>query len=343
MKHLNPIIALCTMLWACAYTAMSRTLYDETSSVVAKTHQQWMLQYGRSYTNDAEMEKRFKIFMENLEYIEKFNNAPGNKSYKLDLNQFSDLTNEEFIASHTGLMIDPSKPSSSSKRASPASLDLSDTPTSLDWREQGAVTDVKNQGNCGSCWAFSAVAAVEGIVKIKNGNLISLSEQQLVDCASNEQNQGCGGGFMDNAFSYITENGIASENDYQYRGGAGTCQNNEMITPAARISGYEDVPAGEDQLLLAVSQQPVSVAIAVGQSFHLYKEGIYSGPCGSSLNHGVTLVGYGTSEEDGTKYWLIKNSWGESWGENGYMRLLRESGQSEGHCGIAVKASYPTI
>lgn len=135
-------------MWACDYTAMSRTLYDESPSV-AKTHQQWMLQHGRSYTNDAEMEKRFKIFKENLEYIEKFNNAPGNKSYKLDLNQFSDLTNEEFIASHTGLKIDPAKPSSSSMMVLPAPLNLSDTPTSLDWREQGAVTDVKYQGYCG--------------------------------------------------------------------------------------------------------------------------------------------------------------------------------------------------
>ncbi|KAJ1402151.1 Peptidase C1A, papain C-terminal [Sesbania bispinosa] len=334
MKHI--IGAICLMLWACAYpVAMSRTLYE---SSVAVKHQQWMSQHGRSYTDDAEKEKRFKIFMDNLEYIEKFNNA-GNNSYKLGLNKFSDLTSEEFIASHTGLKIPHSKNNMAS--SSVATLDLTDIPSTIDWRQQGAVTGIKDQGQCGSCWTFSAIAAVEGIVQIKTGNLMSLSEQQLVDCASNEQNHGCGGGFMDNAFDYIQNNGIASETDYPYQGMDENCQND--VTAVAQINGHVDVPPNsEEQLQQAVAMQPVSVAIEATSDFKSYQGGVFTGTCGTNLNHGVTAIGYGT-EEDGTKYWLIKNSWGTTWGEEGYMKLLRESGQPEGLCGIAMQASYPTM
>ncbi|KAJ1393974.1 Peptidase C1A, papain C-terminal [Sesbania bispinosa] len=315
MKHI--IGAICFMLWACAcaYPAMSRTLYE---SSVAIKHQQWMSKHGRSYRDDAEKEKRFKIFMDNLEYIEKFNNA-GNNSYKLGLNEFSDLTSEEFIASHTGLKIPHSKNNMAS--SSVATLDLTDIPSTIDWRQQGAVTGIKDQGDC--------------------GNLMSLSEQQLVDCVSNEQNRGCGGGFMDNAFDYIQNNGIASETDYPYQGMDETCQND--VTAVAQINGHVDVPPNsEEQLQQAVAMQPVSVAIEASRDFHSYQEGVFTGTCGTDLNHGVTAVGYGT-EEDGTKYWLIKNSWGATWGEEGYMKLLRESGQPEGLCGIAMQASYPTM
>ncbi|XP_047173139.1 ervatamin-B-like [Vigna umbellata] len=329
MKH---FIAVCAvMLWTCAYQAMSRTLYE---SSVAEAFQQWKSQHGRTYADDAEKEKRFKIFEKNLEYIEKFNNA-GKKSYKLGLNPFSDLTEEEFIASHTGLKLNSSLPRSTS--ATP--LNVEDIPTSLDWRERGAVTDVKDQGRCGSCWAFSAVAAVEGIFQITNKKLISFSEQQLVDC-DNDSN-GCDGGLPDKAFNYIRENGgIANESHYPYHAIDGTCQTAQL---AAQISGYEDVPENnEEQLLQAVANQPVSVGVAVNQNFKAYESDVFEGPCGTQLNHAVAIIGYGTTE-DGKKYWLIKNSWGERWGEKGYMKLLRDSGEYGGVCGVAMQASYPVI
>ncbi|WVY95384.1 hypothetical protein V8G54_034472 [Vigna mungo] len=322
MKH---FIAVCAvMLWTCAYQAMSRTLYE---SSVTEAFQQWKSQHGRNYADDAEKGKRFEIFVKNLEYIEKFNSA-GNKSYKLGLNPFSDLTEEEFIASRTGLKVNSSRP-----RSTPATpLNVKDIPKSLDWRERGAVTNVKDQGVC-------AVAAVEGIFQITNKKLISFSEQQLVDC--NNDNHGCLGGYMDNAFNYIKENGgIASESGYPYQGTGGTCQRTQL---AAQISGYVDVPENsEEQLLQAVAKQPVSVAVAINQNFRLYESDVFEGPCGPELNHAVTIIGYGATE-DGKKYWLIKNSWGERWGENGYMKLLRESGKHGGVCGETMKPSYPTL
>ncbi|XP_027338756.1 ervatamin-B-like [Abrus precatorius] len=329
MKHL---IAVCVIFWTCAFPAMSRTLYE---SSVAKTHQQWMSQYARSYADDAEKEKRFKIFMENLEYIEKFNNA-GNYSYKLGLNQFSDLTEEEFIASHTGFKINSRKPYSSS---SAPLLNLRDVPESLDWREKGAVTQIKDQGQCGCCWAFSAVAAIEGINQINTNQLISLSEQQLLDCDTN--NNGCNGGLMDTAFKYIIQNqGIASGSDYPYQEAAGTCQNE--MKAAAKISDFVDVAQNdEQQLLQAVANQPVSVGIAVNDNFRQYRGGLFEGPCGTDLTHAVTVIGYGS--EDGKDYWLIKNSWGKQWGDGGFMKLQRGGGDPQGLCGIAMQASYPKI
>ncbi|XP_057747832.1 cysteine proteinase EP-B 2-like [Arachis stenosperma] len=178
------------------------------------------------------------------------------------------------------------------------------------------------------------------MIKIKTGNLLSLSEQQLVDCAT-VTNNGCGGYDKDKAFEYIANQGLRSEADYPYMATDGMCDS-QNVKPVARISGYSDItPNNEQEMLRVVATQPISVSIeASGQAFQFYKQGVFNGECGYTLNHAVNIIGYG-QDTNGNKYWLVRNSWGTTWGENGYMRILREGGYPQGLCGIAMRPSYP--
>merc|ERR1712159_234190 len=206
-------------------------------------------------------------------------------------------------------------------------LDESTTADSVDWTTKGAVTPVKNQGQCGSCWAFSTTGSTEGANFIKNGKLVSLSEQELVDCAGSFGNQGCNGGLMDDGFKFLQSKGDELETSYSYTAQTGSCQSSKESAAdgmkSGVVTGIKDVtPQSCADLMAAVQQGPVSVAIEAGQSgFQHYSSGIFSGSCGTALDHGVLVVGYGT--DGGNDYWKVKNSWGTTWGDQGYIRMKK--------------------
>ncbi|XVF78998.1 hypothetical protein PTKIN_Ptkin14bG0183500 [Pterospermum kingtungense] len=302
--------------------------------------ERWMAKYGRTYRNKAEKERHFKIFEENLEHVEKFNKA-GNRTFKLSINEYSDLTHDEFVAAMTG-ELGPHNVSISTRRPF-TYAGFTDIPTSIDWRDKGAVTPVKNQRHCGSCWAFAAVAATEGITKIKTDKLFSLSEQQVLDCSGNKNS--CSGGYKTRAFEYIIRNhGLTTNASYPYNATQGTCETEKEkeTMPGSDITNYGSVPSNnETELLKAVSNQPVTISIEASSDFKSYGSGIFNGDCGTNHNHAVTIVGFGTSEELGLDYWLVKNSWGEGWGEKGYIRMQRNVAAKEGLCGLAMFPVYP--
>ncbi|KAJ1266539.1 hypothetical protein BS78_08G159500 [Paspalum vaginatum] len=336
-------------------------------SAMKERYQRWAAEHGRTHKDPATKAYRYKAFKSNAEFVDSYNAAAAaaaaNSSVRLGTNRFSDLIDEEFESMYVG-----GARTKRFKGAIPGFMyaGLSDVPDSWDWRAKGAVTDVKDQGNCACCWAFSAVAAVEGIHAIKTGNLVSLSEQELLDCSTGVKNRGCNQGDMEEAFLYIAghgdtpragglaplggvywNKGIASESAYPYQAQQGSCSASGKDA-AATIRGFQYVPANSEAALrLAVSQQPVSVAInGKDKAFRHYKGGVFGAngaeACEVSLNHAVTAVGYGT-DENGQKYWLMKNSWSTGWGEGGYLRIARDVASDAGLCGLAVQASYPVV
>ncbi len=292
--------------------------------------------FNKKYESFDELEKRFNIFRENFHTIMSHNMYKNN--FTMAVNQFADLTSDEFKYQYiSGLK------SVGSGSCKTFSSDAS-APDTFNWIEKGAVTSVKDQGQCGSCWTFSATGAIEGAWAIAKGQLIDLSEQELVDCATGLSygSHGCNGGQMDGAFKFVIEHGQCALSSYPYTAVDGTCK---TCSPVAHISSCYDV-APNDQLSLkvAVSKQPVSIAIeADTKYFQFYSSGVLtSSTCGTNLDHGVLIVGYG--EESGQKYWLVKNSWGTSWGDHGYVKIARsDSTNDKGICGIAMMPSYPVV
>ncbi|PSN53177.1 Cathepsin L [Blattella germanica] len=304
--------------------------------------EEFKIKHGKRYET-FENDFRMQIYLQNKLKIEKHNLAyeKGIYSYKLGMNQFGDLLPHE-AHKITHCLKNVTERAKNLDRATfitPANIDL---PAEIDWRKKGAVTGVKDQGRCGSCWAFSAIGSLEGQHFRKTGVLTSLSEQNLVDCSRKYGNEGCSGGRMDNAFQYIKDNGgIDTESSYPYEAMNDDCRYNASTSGATDIGLVDIDKWDETKLMEAVATVgPISVAIEVTDNFQRYHGGVfYDESCsGEQLNHGVTVVGYGT--ENGLDYWLVKNSWGADWGEEGYIKMARNKNNN---CGIASAASYPLV
>jgi KDEL-tailed cysteine endopeptidase len=299
--------------------------------------------FSKKYETVQELDERFSVFRSNFKQIIA-HNLDFTQNFTMAVNQFTDLTPEEFKKQYvSGLQTEVGSYGCKSFSSS-----ASGAPDSLDWRAKGAVTSVKDQGQCGSCWTFSATGAVEGAWAIAKSQLIDLSEQELVDCATGSAygSHGCNGGEMEGAFKYVVEHGQCALSSYPYTSGVsktgGSCQ---KCAAVIEITSCSDVkPNDQISLKAAVVKQPVAIAIeADTRYFQSYSSGVLtSASCGTNLDHGVLIVGYG--EENGQKYWLVKNSWDVTWGDAGYVKIGRsESTNDAGICGIAMDPSFPSV
>ena len=290
----------------------------------------FVTQHGRSYGTRAEYNFRLSLFQNKLQEIEEHNSKPGQTSF-VGINEFADWTPEELSVLYGYKHLEGDR--------NEVSLDTASNDETVNWVSKGAVTPVKDQGRCGSCWAFSTTGAMEGAHQIKTGNLVSLSEQQLVDCSW--INLGCHGGMMDRAFQYAQKHPLETEEDYPYKGKTFSplvsCHF-KKAKGAVGTTGWTDVPRMDaDQLKAGLNAGPVSIAIQANETvFQSYTSGVItSDACGTALDHGVLAVGYGSDQTAGD-YFLVKNSWGAAWGDEGYVKI-----GADNVCGILQQPSYP--
>jgi C1A family cysteine protease len=315
-------------------------------STLIDRFEDWVHQFEIKFIDDIHLNRVFNTWRSNDEFIDEINDK--NFTYTLGHNHFSGMDIAEF-RNYLGFH-NITRETTQKYLNTKLNIDL---PTSVNWVEIGSVSDVKDQGQCGSCWSFSTTGALEGAYFNKYGKLISFSEQQLVDCddlRNGGRDHGCKGGLMDNAFNWIQKNnGLCSEFEYPYVSGEtkteGTCQKKCSKISGSKVLDVIDVmPSSDDAMLSALYEQPVSVAIEADQrEFQLYKSGVFTGKCGTNLDHGLLVVGYGSLS--GKDYYLVKNSWSENWGDNGYIMLGRgkEYNNGDGQCGVLLQGSYPLL
>lgn len=282
--------------------------------------EQFKATHQRNYKSLSEEEYRKSIFLVNLAKIAA-HNADSTQTYTLKVTQFADMTQEEFAEIYLQTRLNEKFSDISNART----MNFPDKVGDIDWVAQGKVSRVKNQGGCGSCWAFSATGAIESALRLASRS-DEVSEQQLVDCSRAYGNQGCNGGWMDSAFSYVKDHGLVSEDAYSYTARDGACR---IDSGPIKISGFIDVP-GCDNLANALNGRPISVAVDAS-NWSLYGGGVFNN-CGTGINHGVLAVGATGA------WWKIKNSWGQGWGEGGFIRLAPGN-----TCAVCGYGSYPTL
>lgn len=322
---------------ACAKVAVLLALLGLVAC--RETFHEWTKQYNKEYSSKAEYEARSKIFAQNLDYIEKFNEEEH--SYKLGVNRFMDMTFDEFSATLLSAPQDCSATHAGPGGRVPTGKA---PPPAIDWRDKGVVTPVKNQGDCGSCYTFSTTGCLESHHALKTGNLLSLSEQQIVDCAQAFNNHGCDGGLPSQAFEYIRFNhGIELESEYPYVGRDEKCRFDPSKVVATVTDVHNFTQGDEGGIYDAVGTiGPVSICFDVVMDFQHYSKGVYSSTSchqdSKHVNHAVLAVGYNVTASN-EPYWIVKNSWGPDWGLDGYFWIER----GKNMCGLADCASYPIV
>jgi C1A family cysteine protease len=298
--------------------------------------------YNKFYTSN-DFISRFQIFKMNYEIIQNHNDD-SSKTFTMAINKFTDLSPNEFKQLYVG----KTYLSSTNYGCLPINLTSTYDIDTFDWRDYNVVTPVKNQGQCGSCWAFATTANAESVWAIHNNELLTLSEQYVVDCAFGPQylNMGCYGGNMDSAFKFMIQNRQCLDVEYPYVSGQterkGKCHSCDEVTQFNKCFDVE--PRNQLALKAAVMQNPVVIGIeADTYYFQSYSSGIITSPlCGDTIDHAVEIVGFGV--DNGTKYWSVRNSWGKDWGESGYFRILRTDSQDDaGICGLALEPSYIAV
>ena len=340
-KILIMSIKLFTLIYILSHLKASEIKIEDPCNDLEVKHsfKKFKEKFNKNYKNKSEDNYRFRVFCKNKQKIDEVNNDPT-ATYELGVNEFSDLLFEEFANKY--LMTDKIIEVPDSEDKEPPKRILmefdSSLPNSFDWRNtDGAVNPVRNQGDCGSCWAFSAVSSMENALWRAQNISVGLSEQELVDCSSEYGNGGCNGGWMTSAYRYVRDNGISTELNYPYNGLTNDCRNNKKKRkPRYSVTSFPSFPEGVLNLQRAVVQGVVSIAYNVGAEFQSYKSGVFNRTftnCESTVNHGMNVVGYHIDADPAKSYFIVRNSWGTNWGEQGYIKIVWGSGV--GNCNLA--------